>query len=203
MKKIDIARTWGAALIVGVAAGFVIANQIHVASDIKIGTVSGDLIPTKDNVFTLGTSENRWKGLQLGPGTLFIEDNQTGKQAGLTVSKGALLIDGINSIKIGETQLTAAGLLFPDGTVQKTATLVGATGKTGPAGPAGPAGEKGATGMSGGPQGFTGATGATGPSGTSGYDAKAVCVVTGTGAMYFGTCSELKQVGINLTVLIK
>jgi hypothetical protein len=57
--------------------------------------------------------------------------------------------------------------------------------------------------MSGGPQGFTGATGATGPSGTSGYDAKAVCVVTGTGAMYFGTCSELKQVGINLTVLIK
>jgi len=203
MKKIDIARTWGVALIVGVAAGFVIANQIHVASDVKIGTVSGDLIPTKDNVFTLGTSENRWKGLQLGPGTLFIEDNQTGKQAGLTVSKGALLINGINSIKIGETQLTAAGLLFPDGTVQKTATLVGATGKTGPAGPAGPAGEKGATGMSGGPQGFTGATGATGPSGTSGYDAKAVCVVTGTSAMYFGTCSELKQVGINLTVLIK
>jgi hypothetical protein len=57
--------------------------------------------------------------------------------------------------------------------------------------------------MSGGPQGFTGATGATGPSGTSGYDAKAVCIVNGTGVMYFGTCSEVGQNGTNLTVLIK
>jgi hypothetical protein len=200
MKKIDIARTWGVALIVGVAAGFVIANQVHVAADVKVGAVSGNLIPAKDNTYTLGTANNRWKGLQLGPGTLFIQDNKTGKQAGITVANSALLINGINSIKIGETQLTAAGLLFPDGTVQKTATLVGATGKTGPAGPAGP---KGSTGMSGGPQGFTGATGATGPSGTSGYDAKAICIVTATQQIFLGTCSEVGQVGTNLTTLIK
>jgi hypothetical protein len=211
-SNIKIIRTWAVAILIGLASGFVIANQMNIASGKSLSAIKGSLVPSKDNVFTLGTSSYRWKGLQLGPGTLYIEDNKTGKQAGLTVSKGALLIDGINSIKIGSTELTAAGLLFPDGTIQKSAKVVGATGETGATGATGATGKTGATGdtgargstgLSGGPQGFTGATGATGPSGTSGYTAMSVCVITATGAMHLGTCGENSLIGTNLTVLIK
>ena len=157
-----------------------------------VSVVSGNLIPTKDNVFTLGTETLRWKGLQLGPGTLFIQDRTTGKQAALTVVGGALQIDGATSIKIGATQLTAKGVLFSDGSILKSA--VGTLGATG---------AKGDTGMSGGPQGFTGATGATGPSGTSGYTARSICILKSTGSILFGKCSELNQVGMTTTVLMK
>jgi hypothetical protein len=191
------------ALLVGVAAGFVIANQIEVARKATNLIFSENLVPSKDNVYTLGNKDKRWKDLQLGPGSLYIEDATTGIQAGITVNEGALLIDGIKSVKIGATELTADGLLFPDGTLQTTATLIGPAGPTGATGKTGVTGKTGATGMSGGPQGFTGATGPAGPSGTSGYEARVVCIVTNTGAMYFGTCSELKLVGTNLTVLVK
>ena len=163
-----------------------------------VSVVSGNLIPTKDNVFTLGTETLRWKGLQLGPGTLFIQDRTTGKQAALTVVGGALQIDGATSIKIGATQLTAKGVLFSDGSILKSAVgTLGATGATGATG------AKGDTGMSGGPQGFTGATGATGPSGTSGYTARSICILKSTGSILFGKCSELNQVGMTTTVLMK
>ena len=131
-----------------------------------------DLVPSQDNVFSLGTVGKRWKSLQLGPGTLYLQDVITGIQAGLTVSGGSLLIDGAESLSIGNMRLTANGLestlpsqdieigspgdtgylktargiKFPDGTTQNTATLIGETG----------------------PRGATGATGATGPAGPAG-----------------------------------
>ncbi len=71
---------------------------------------TGDLIPSADNVYTLGTSVFRWKSLQLGPGTLFIQDAGTGKQAGLSVEDGVLLIDGADSLRIGNVRLTATGI---------------------------------------------------------------------------------------------
>jgi hypothetical protein len=191
--KLGIIRTWTVAALVGLAAGMVIAHELP-ASVNTANKIEGNLVPSKDNYFTLGTAENRWKGLQLGPGTLFIEDSTTGKQAGLTVKDGSLLINNINSIKIGDTQLTAGGLKFADGTVQVTATAKGETGATGATG------ATGKTGMSGGPQGFTGATG---PSGTSGYEAKAICIVPQTGVIYFGSCSALNLVGIDQKVLMK
>ena len=59
-------------------------------------TLDGNLIPSEDNKFVLGSTSARWKSLQLGPGTLYIEDQKTGKQAQLTVSDGALQINGAN-----------------------------------------------------------------------------------------------------------
>jgi hypothetical protein len=126
-----------------------------------------DLVPSQDNVFSLGTVGKRWKSLQLGPGTLYLQDVITGIQAGLTVSGGSLLIDGAESISIGNIRLTesgiesvlpsqdievgspgdtgflktARGIKFPDGSTQSTATLVG------PAGPVGPAGAPGGFGL--------------------------------------------------------
>jgi two-component sensor histidine kinase len=70
-------------------------------SSIDINSITGDLVPSKDNAYNLGTSTFRWKGLQLGPGTLYIEDKTTGKQAGITIVDGSLLIDGAENIRLG------------------------------------------------------------------------------------------------------
>jgi hypothetical protein len=112
----------------------------------------------------------------------------TGAQAGLTVTDGSLLIDGADSLRIGNVRLTATGLRsvlsdqditigalgdtgylsvatgikFRDGTVVTSATgFVGATGATGPAGATGTPGATGAPGPVGatGPQGIPGMSG--------------------------------------------
>jgi hypothetical protein len=149
---------------------------------VSLTSITGDMIPAVDNLYNLGTSSFRWKGLQLGPGTLYIQDTVTGAQAGLTVTDGSLLIDGADSLRIGNVRLTAtglrsvlsdqditigalgdtgylsvaAGIKFRDGTVVTSATgFDGATGATGPAGATGAPGPVGATG----PQGIPGMSG--------------------------------------------
>lgn len=84
--------------------------------------VSADLTPSKDDAFNLGTANLRWKSIQLGPGTLFMQDQLTGKQVALTVSKGALQIGGATSVRVGATQLTSEGILFPDGSLLQSGT---------------------------------------------------------------------------------
>ena len=158
-------------------------------ADAQWSAVSEDVIPTEDNKFTLGTLGKRWKSLQLGPGTLFIQDQVTGAQAGLTVNSGSLLLDGADSLRIGNVQLTKTGiksilsneditignlgdrgyltlaraLKFPDGTTQSTAML---NGLSGPQGPQGAQGPQGITGEAG-PKGDTGATGPQGQAGVA------------------------------------
>jgi hypothetical protein len=80
-----------------------------VSRELLIG--GGNLIPSEDNVFTLGNESFRWKSLSIGPGTLFITDTVTGLEAGLTVTDGVLLIDGANQLQVGE-------LKFIDNTIQ-------------------------------------------------------------------------------------
>jgi len=139
---------------------------------LDLSLIDGNLVPSRDNFYTLGSSQFRWKDLQLGPGTLFIEDPETGNQVAITVNDGSLLLDGADSLRIGNIRLTAAGiesilsdqditignlgdtgyvvlargLKFPDGTIQSTAGGVGATGPQGPEGPQGPQGEPGSIG---------------------------------------------------------
>lgn len=168
--------------------GYQVANNSNRDLVIDPSALNGNLIPATDNKFILGSKDARWKSLQLGPGTLYIEDQTTGKQAELTVVDQALHINGANSLKIGATELTADGLKFPDGTIQATAQLVG---------PKGEQGEKGDTGMSGGPQGMQG------PSGTSGYDPISVCVDPGDKKIIFSTCKSVKLKGTDLVILVK
>ena len=73
-------------------------------------TRGGDLIPSLDNTFTIGNKDFRWKDLQLGPGTLYIQDQVRGTQTALNVIDGALLLDGADSLRIGNVRLTAEGL---------------------------------------------------------------------------------------------
>ena len=139
---------------------------------LDLALIDGNLVPSVDNTYTLGSSQFRWKDLQLGPGTLFIEDPETGNQVAITVNDGSLLLDGADSLRIGNIRLTAAGiesilsdqditignlgdtgdlvlargLRFPDGTIQTSAGGQGAVGPQGPAGPQGPQGEPGSVG---------------------------------------------------------
>jgi hypothetical protein len=189
--------------------------QTTCTAPINLYSLPGDLIPAKDNLFTLGSESRRWKGLQLGPGTLYIEDLTTGLQAGISVSGGALLVDGADSLRIGNLRITktgiesiisgqditignlndkgllsvANGIRFPDGTVQSSAILQGIKGDTGPAGPQGvpgPAGPQGATGPAG-PQGAAGTSGAAGGAGGVGAQGpQGIQGIAGTMSAYYG-----------------
>ena len=73
--------------------------RINVNSDIVI---SGDITPTVDNVYSLGSDILRWRSLHIGPGTLFIQDqNNAGLNAQLTVRDGVLQINGANQLQVG------------------------------------------------------------------------------------------------------
>ena len=189
--------------------------QTTCSAPINLYSLPGDLIPAKDNLFTLGSSDRRWKGLQLGPGTLYIEDLTTGLQAGISVEGGALLVDGADSLRIGNLRLTktgiesiisgqditignlndrgllsvANGIRFPDGTVQSSAILQGLKGDTGAQGPAGPQGAQGPAGAQGatGPAGPQGLAGTAGSSGGSGpAGPQGIQGIPGTISSYYG-----------------
>ena len=183
---------------------------------VNLLSLPGDLIPAVDDLYSLGSSTYRWKGLQLGPGTLYIEDQVTGLQAGISVQSGSILLDGTDSLRIGNIRLTkdgiesvlsdkditignlgdrgyasfARGIKFPDGTVQTSAMLQGIKGDTGATGATGAQGIKGDTGATG-PQGLTGATGPAGPSGGSGGQGpqgiQGIPGTPGTIAAYWGS----------------
>lgn len=143
-----------------------------------------DLIPDLDDTYSLGSPERRWKSVHLGPGTIYIQDQQTLQQVDITVQSGALLLDGADSLRIGNVRLTSTGIesvlsgqdisignpgdsgylstsrgiRFPDGSVQDSATIEGPRGERGPQGLKGETGATGATGEK-------GETGAQGPAG--------------------------------------
>ena len=73
-----------------------------------------DIIPTLDNTFNLGSDLLRWKSVHIGPGTLYIQDqNNAGLNCALTVVDGVLKIDGANQIQVGQ-------LKFVDNTIEST-----------------------------------------------------------------------------------
>jgi hypothetical protein len=180
--------------------------------------LAGDLVPATDNTYNLGTLAKRWKSLQLGPGTLWIQDTVTGNQAGITVVNGTLMLDGVENLRLGNIRFTttgirsidptknitigdtndtgwlqvAHGILFPDNSI-----LTSASGMTGPQGPAGP-------------RGATGEQGPAGPPGSiEGYEETKACMYTGRpnntpqGTIMVGTCEELHQEGKDIVILLK
>jgi len=152
---------------------------------VDINSLGGSLVPDRDNVYSLGSADLRWKSLQLGPGTLFIQDTATGDQAGLTITDGTLLLDGADSLRVGNIRLSqtgltsedqnqnitlggtnfngliqieAQGLRFSDGSIQVAAAPPSSSGPQGPAGSNGSNGSNGAPGAVG-PRGATGSQG--------------------------------------------
>lgn len=106
----------------------------------------------------------------------------------------------------GPIRSRASGFVFPDGSVQATATLEGPTGPAGPVGPQGPAGADGVDGPAGpqgpqgpagadgvdgadgapGPQGIQGPVGPEGPQGPAGQDGGDSLWETSGSDMYYG-----------------
>jgi hypothetical protein len=74
---------------------------------------SNGIYPSADNVYYLGSASNRWKGLNLGPGTLYITDQTLNTQVGLSVNNGVLLVNGANQLQVGQ-------LKFVDNTIKST-----------------------------------------------------------------------------------
>jgi hypothetical protein len=152
--------------------------------------VSGNILPTQDNTFSIGSANARVKSLTMGPGTIFIgPTGSIGNDpngiiytefgfAAPTIVLGAT-IPGATGTVGGGVRMTLASETGPiqyqqlDNNGSPTGTLfsiktvdsTGPTGSTGPAGPTGMTGNTGATGNIGstGPTGAIGATGDMGP----------------------------------------
>ncbi len=151
-----------------------------------------NILPSRDNIYTLGNTTYRWKELYLGPNSLNMIDEGNGIAVKINVSNGILALDGADTLRFGNIKFTATGISSDLSSQDITIGSFGSTGFLkvptgikfqdnttlttapvpipGPSGPPGPTGLKGDTGLTGpkGDTGATGATGATGPPGTGG-----------------------------------
>jgi hypothetical protein len=76
--------------------------------------LTGNVIPSVDNAYNLGNNTNKWSSLHIGPDSIFIEDSVLGTDAEITVADGALLINGVAKIEIGNMQMTTTGISLLD-----------------------------------------------------------------------------------------
>ena len=181
----------------------------------NLQSLKASLVPAIDNTYSLGTSKLRWKDIQVGPGTIYLEDKATGLQVGLTVEAGTLLLDKVENLRLGNIRFTkdgieslipgqdirignmadrgylsvANGIKFPDGSIFTTKPSDGVNGANGANGGSGPTGPAGATG----PQGPIGATGPQGPAGSGipdGYIEQPFCADERTQVITLGECRE-------------
>ena len=86
-------------------------------------SITSDIIPSVDNVSSLGSSSKRWKEIFLGSGTLNITDSVLNTNAAITVANGVFQIGGIVQAQLPNVKLT--NLTFNDNTTQTTAYVPG------------------------------------------------------------------------------
>jgi hypothetical protein len=81
-------------------------------------TVTANIVPSADNTYTLGTPSLRWEAVYIGPGSLYLQDtNNAALNVELTVTDGVLLINGTNTMRIGD-------FIFDENTIESTAGTV-------------------------------------------------------------------------------
>ena len=76
-----------------------------------------DIIPAIDNLYSLGSEENRWAGIHVGPGSIYITDITLQTETELTVDQGVLKINGANQLQIGQ-------LKFVDNKIESTTSAI-------------------------------------------------------------------------------
>jgi hypothetical protein len=76
--------------------------------------LTGNVIPSVNNAYSLGNNTLKWNSLHVGPDSIFIEDSVLGTDAEITVADGALLINGVAKIEVGNMQMTTAGISLLD-----------------------------------------------------------------------------------------
>ena len=65
-------------------------------------TYSVDLMPSVDAEYLLGRPGQRWKGIYVGTGSVWINDISLGTDAELTVDNGVLYVNGANQLQVGQ-----------------------------------------------------------------------------------------------------
>ena len=81
-----------------------------------LSSYAGDILPALDNQYSLGNSENRWKSISIGEGTIYITDATLNTEVGLTINNGVFFIDGIAQAQLPDVKLT--NLTFADNHTQ-------------------------------------------------------------------------------------
>lgn len=70
-------------------------------------TVSANIVPTADDIYSLGTALLRWSAVHIGPGSLFLQDtNDAGLNVEITVTDGVLLVNGTSTFQVGNIRIT-------------------------------------------------------------------------------------------------
>ena len=91
-------------------------------------TYSVDLMPSVDDEYLLGRPGQRWKGIYVGTGSVWINDVSLGTDAELTVDNGVLYVNGISGLRVGNIQITPTGLTTYVGSQNITLGSPGDTG---------------------------------------------------------------------------
>jgi len=152
--------------------------------------LSGDIVPAVDNMYSLGTSAFRWKSIQLGPGTIYMQDtNDPSRQVGMTITDGSLLLDGASSLQIGNIRITATGMKAIDSASNIT---IGDTGDRGYLAPA--------NGIQF-PDGTIQTTAATSGGIPDGYREYKMCIASPQNYVLFGTCEENRTHGRDIVMM--
>lgn len=99
---------------------FTVANgettpTVTLELDIDTGIkMHGNIIPSDNSTWELGNATNKWANLYLGPDSLFMEDTVLGTNAQITVTNGALVINGTSLVQVGNMQMTTTGISYLD-----------------------------------------------------------------------------------------
>ena len=77
-------------------------------------TITGSILPTTTNMYTLGSPTHKWANLYMGPNSISLEDTANSANVGtLTVTNGVLQINGANQLQVGQ-------LKFVNNTIEST-----------------------------------------------------------------------------------
>jgi hypothetical protein len=105
-----------------------VAN-IALVADFGLGGIglTGNLIPTVDNIYSLGNSTDRWIGAYFGNAGIYIQDDVLGTNGQLSLDNGVLFINGAQKVQIGNMQMTTEGIQHITATEAEDLTI-GTTG---------------------------------------------------------------------------
>jgi hypothetical protein len=84
-------------------------------------SVTGNISPSINNTYTLGTPNHKWADLYIGPNSISIEDTANSANVGLlTVTNGVLLVNGVLGLQSNLLSGTSSLTLAPSGNINLT-----------------------------------------------------------------------------------
>jgi hypothetical protein len=73
--------------------------------------LTGNLLPTTDDVYSLGNASLRWVAAHFGNAGIYIQDNTLGDDGQIQLDNGTLNFDNIDSLQVGNLQFTSSGII--------------------------------------------------------------------------------------------